>query len=106
MLLWGQLHLAVGISSFGARAVAQVPVPKKIVELSPEERQAELARTGFSGLRTYADVLTDLSANEIACDLYREKIEEIIDNPDMVRLSMEYLVATYGPDKLNNPGAA
>ena len=77
-----QRESPVGISSFGARAVAQVPVPKKIVELSPEERQAELARTGFSGLRTYADVLTDLSANEIACDLYREKIEEIIDNPE------------------------
>jgi predicted Zn-dependent protease len=32
--------------------------------------------------------------------------EQIIDNPDMQQLSMEYLVATYGPDKLNNPGAA
>ena len=52
------------------------------MDLTPEERRAELAKTGFSGLRTYADVLTDLSANEVACDLYREKIEEIIDDPE------------------------
>ena len=77
-----QRESPVGISSFGARAVAQLPVPKKIMDLTPEERHAELARTGFSGLRTYADVLTDLSANEVACDLYREKIGEIIDDPE------------------------
>ena len=77
-----QRESPVGISSFGARAIAQLPVPRKIMDLTPEERQAELARTGFSGLRTYADVLTDLSANEVACDLYREKIEEIIDDPE------------------------
>ena len=77
-----QRESPVGISSFGARAVAQLPVPKKIMDLTPEERRVELAKTGFSGLRTYADVLTDLSANEVACDLYREKIEEIIDDPE------------------------
>jgi tetratricopeptide (TPR) repeat protein len=43
---------------------------------------------------------------EKAVENYRRASEEIIDNPDMQRLSMEYLVATYGPDKLNNPGAA
>ncbi|MFP6795705.1 MAG: NAD(P)/FAD-dependent oxidoreductase [Pseudomonadales bacterium] len=77
-----QRESPVGISSFGARAIAQTPVPKKILDLTAEERQAELARTGFSGLRTYTDVLTDLAANEVACDLYREKIEKIIDDPE------------------------
>ena len=43
---------------------------------------------------------------EKAVENYRLASEQIIDNPDMQRLSMEYLVATYGPDKLNNPGAA
>ena len=41
-----------------------------------------------------------------AVENYRLASEKIIDNPDMQQLSMEYLVATYGPDKLNNPGAA
>ena len=43
---------------------------------------------------------------EKAVENYRLASEQIVDNPDMQRLSMEYLVATYGPDKLNNPGAA
>ena len=43
---------------------------------------------------------------EKAVENYRLASEQIIDNPDMQQLSMEYLVATYGPDKLNNPGAA
>ncbi|HIA49540.1 MAG TPA: tetratricopeptide repeat protein, partial [Acidobacteria bacterium] len=41
-----------------------------------------------------------------AVENYRLASERIVDNPDMQRLSMEYMVAMYGPDKLNNPGAA
>ena len=43
---------------------------------------------------------------EKAVENYRLASEQIVDNPDMQRLSMEYLVATYGPDKLNDPGQA
>ena len=43
---------------------------------------------------------------EKAVENYRLASALIVDNPDMQRLSMQYLVATYGPDKLNDPGQA
>jgi len=43
---------------------------------------------------------------EKAVENYQLASERIVDNPDMQRLSMEYLVASYGPDKLNDPGQA
>jgi tetratricopeptide (TPR) repeat protein len=41
-----------------------------------------------------------------AVENYRLASERIVDNPDMQRLSLEYLVASYGADKLNDPGQA
>ena len=40
-----------------------------------------------------------------AIENYR-KAAELDKNPDMKRLAMQYLVAAYGPDKLDDPGSA
>ena len=40
-----------------------------------------------------------------AIENYR-KAAELDTNPDMKRLAMQYLVAAYGPDKLDDPGSA
>ncbi|MBN4048133.1 tetratricopeptide repeat protein, partial [bacterium AH-315-O15] len=41
-----------------------------------------------------------------AIDNYKRAVEVLTDNPDFRTLSLQYLVAAYGPDKLNDPAQA
>jgi cyclohexanone monooxygenase len=70
-----------GISGFGMRA----PSGKvwNIKEATQEQREKALARFGLAAVSAWADVRTDLEANEIACELYRSKVFEIINDPVM-----------------------
>ena len=54
---------------------------KKILELTPEQRKKEIRDFGFNVLSQYVDVHTDPEANEIACELYRETLRELVKDP-------------------------
>lgn len=54
---------------------------KTILELTPEQRKQEIRDFGFNVLSQYVDVHTDPEANEIACELYRETLRELVNDP-------------------------
>ncbi len=53
-----------------------------ILESTPEEREAALEDEGFVAIRRYFDVQSDPTANELACDMYRELVSRIVHDPD------------------------
>jgi cyclohexanone monooxygenase len=71
-----------GMALFGVMGRLQEVGEDKITECSTEERDRRLKEEGLSSLRRYADVGMNLDANEIACDLYRDHIRNIISHPD------------------------
>jgi cyclohexanone monooxygenase len=54
----------------------------KIVDFTPEERQARIDEKGLGALYSWADVLTDPEANELACELYRNHVRRVVHDPD------------------------
>lgn len=76
----------VGISGWSAKQVGRVGISGaqrvlNILDTSVEDRLKAIDRYGFSAISAYADVRTDPEANEIACELYREKVRAVIDDP-------------------------
>ena len=69
-----------GMALFGVMGRLQEVGEDNIRECSDAERKQRLAEDGLPSLRRYADVGVDLDANEIACELYREHIAEIVDD--------------------------
>jgi cyclohexanone monooxygenase len=53
-----------------------------ILETSAEERRAALDAEGFLAIRRYLDVQLDLDANELACEMYREQVKRVVDDPE------------------------
>ena len=53
---------------------------KKILELTPEQRKAEIKQFGINVLSGYVDTYFNPEANEIACQLYREYLHETLGN--------------------------
>ncbi len=66
---------------FGIGGAANTTPTQSILETTEEERLAALEEEGFSALRRYTDVNTDLEANEIGCEMYREQVRRIVDDP-------------------------
>ena len=60
----------------------------QIRELSHSERKAMIDQYGLGILLSFGDVSSDLEANEIANELFREAIEEMIDDPNVARKLM------------------
>src|SRR3954451_6052567 len=56
---------------------------KKILESTPEERAAALEEHGFSACRVWSDTATDLDANEMAVELFREMVRRTVKDPDL-----------------------
>jgi len=56
---------------------------RKIKESTPEEREAALQELGFSACRIWSDTATDLDANEMAVELFREQLRRTIKDPDL-----------------------
>jgi cyclohexanone monooxygenase len=57
------------------------PPLKSILETSPDERKEALSKGGFGVFRRYNDVYTNTDANEVACELYRDMVEQLVDDP-------------------------
>ncbi len=56
---------------------------KLILESTPEEREAALAEHGFSASRIWADAAKDLTANEMAVELFREMVRRTVTDPEV-----------------------
>jgi len=66
---------------FGFGGSDTVEPTEAILETSAEEREAALSKEGFSAIPRYIDIGLDMSANELACDMYREQISRTVKNP-------------------------
>jgi cation diffusion facilitator CzcD-associated flavoprotein CzcO len=56
---------------------------RRILESTPEEREAALREHGFSACRIWTDTAQDLEANEMAVELFREMIRRTVKDPDV-----------------------
>ena len=56
---------------------------RRILESTPEEREAALEQHGFSACRVWTDTATDLQANEMAVELFREMVRRTVKDPDV-----------------------
>jgi cyclohexanone monooxygenase len=56
---------------------------RKILDSTPEEREAVLAELGFSACRVWSDTARDLDANEMAVELFREMIRRTVRDPEL-----------------------
>ncbi len=83
-----QRYSQAGISNFGMpkQQHGDPATPKSILETSHEERQAALDENGFGFLRLYSDVYTDLAANEVACELYRDMVKKLVNDPEVAEV--------------------
>ena len=57
-----------------------------LLDLSPEDRRAAVERYGPAVFQRYRDVYTDPEANEVACELYRERIDRLVGDPHVADL--------------------
>jgi cyclohexanone monooxygenase len=55
---------------------------RKIRESTPEEREAALDALGFSACRIWTDTATDLDANEMAVEMFREMVRRTVKDPE------------------------
>jgi cation diffusion facilitator CzcD-associated flavoprotein CzcO len=61
---------------------------RKIRESTPEQREAALRDHGFSACRIWTDTATDLDANEMAVELFREMIRRTVRDPQKAEALM------------------
>lgn len=61
-------------------SAAPTPKPsRKILDITPEQRKQEIRDFGINVLTLYVDTYFNQEANEIACELYREYLQETLD---------------------------
>jgi cyclohexanone monooxygenase len=89
----------------GGRVVAREPVESddsasdrstrtnEILRLSPEARARLVAERGLGVLLTFRDVYTDLQANEVANEIYRDAVRRMVKDPTVAE---RLLPKTYG----------
>src|SRR5262249_41969024 len=71
----------VGIAG-GFNSALLEPPTQKLLDLSEEERQAALDKHGFAMTRMFADIATDMEANEVARTLYGQMVRQIVQDPE------------------------
>ena len=71
-----------GMALYGVMGRLQELGEENIRDLSDPERRLRLDVEGLPSLRRYPDVMVDLEANEIACELYRDHIRRVIRKPE------------------------
>jgi cyclohexanone monooxygenase len=80
-----QRHSQIGISGFGiglGGIGGYQPGTRHILDSTQEEREEALEKFGFEAIRQYEDVQLDPQANEMACEMYREMVRRVIDDPE------------------------
>ncbi|TNF86221.1 MAG: NAD(P)/FAD-dependent oxidoreductase [Gammaproteobacteria bacterium] len=74
----------IGVSEFsrGLGGLGSYPEPTEaILETTAEERAEALDHYGFEAIRHYNDLALSEEANELACDMYREQVRRMVDDP-------------------------
>lgn len=87
---------------------------KKALELSPVEKGDDRAAAYFYLANSYDNQYKPARRGEaqndeylrLAVENYRKATDMITNNPKLRNLSYQYLLASYGPDKLNDPSQA
>lgn len=64
------------------------PPRPEILATTADERAAAWAERGFSVFQYYRDVYKDLDANELACQLYRDHIGQVVTDPAVAQRLM------------------
>jgi cyclohexanone monooxygenase len=60
-----------------------LPTPtEEILATTPGERLAAVEAEGFEALNRYFDVMLTAEANELACEMYREQVRRLVDDPE------------------------
>jgi cyclohexanone monooxygenase len=72
-----------GTAGTSGAVILQLATGRNILESSPEEREAALAEHGFNACRLWDDAAKDLTANEMAVELFREMIRRTVDDPEV-----------------------
>lgn len=68
------------VFGFGGNPVV---VPSEaLLETTAKQREAQVEREGFDAIRRYLDVQLDLGANELACEMYRQQVDRIVNDPE------------------------
>ena len=62
-------------------SVHTAPALCAIRDASEEEKRRKLQEVGFGVIYAYSDIQHDLVANEMACELYRRKLREVVADP-------------------------
>ena len=66
---------------FGFGGADLVEPTETLKNTTPEERKKLVEEHGFGAFRTFLDVGMDPDANEMACEMYRQHLATIIDDP-------------------------
>ena len=69
-----------GMALYGVTGLLQEVGSDKIGDCSEADRLQRLTDEGLTSLRRYADVGVNLEANEMACDLYRKYVSDVVDD--------------------------
>jgi len=82
-----QRNSQIGVAYYsprqGERSQKKRQPSRRILDLTPEQRKHEILEFGFKVLSQYVDVYFNPEANQIACDLYREKLQELVHDPNV-----------------------
>ena len=77
-------------SAFGVPFEVTEISQKPALDVTPEERSEELERRWQTGgatiIAAFADVLTDQEANDLVAEFVRDRIREIVDDPETAEL--------------------
>ena len=77
-----------GMALYGVMGRLQEQWEVNILDCSEEDLLQRLEDDGLPSLRRYPDVLTDLTANEVACQMYREYVASQVHDPDKAQALM------------------
>jgi cyclohexanone monooxygenase len=74
----------VGIAGSFNGALLEPPTAK-LLDLSEEERRDAFEKHGFAVTRMFADIATDMTANELAREMYGEMVRRVVTDPEKAR---------------------
>ena len=70
---------------FGFGGAENVEPTEEILKTTEAERQRLVEEEGFLSIRRYADVALNENANELACDMYRAQVSQMMLDPEATR---------------------
>ena len=80
-----QRESQVGIVGYGfgfGGIAGMEDATSSILETTEAERTAALEAKGFAAIRDYADIAIDPEANELGCEMYRQQVARVVDDPE------------------------